>query len=92
MRPRSFDRGNDLQSCYPIGSCPGFNEAAIFRSRKRVGRYRLSNGMGRFNEAAIFRSRKQGATGTWEFIPDRFNEAAIFRSRKRRRLLPPAPI
>ena len=40
MRPRSFDRGNDGEIMLYGPIVPGFNEAAIFRSRKRGSAWR----------------------------------------------------
>ena len=41
MRPRSFDRGNGLEERRVAATCARFNEAAIFRSRKRPRAGRL---------------------------------------------------
>ena len=82
MRPRSFDRGNRLTAALSGASSTSFNEAAIFRSRKRAWSSRSRSISRRFNEAAILRSRKQSTCRRRSILCGCFNEAAIFRSRK----------
>ena len=82
MRPRSFDRGNGGEHSGIAANSTGFNEAAIFRSRKRRGPKTSRPASARFNEAAIFRSRKHPVRRSAQRPESRFNEAAIFRSRK----------
>ena len=60
----------------------GFNEAAIFRSRKPTIWAYHGCSISSFNEAAIFRSRKQRNGLDSSYQRSCFNEAAIFRSRK----------
>ncbi len=58
MRPQSFDRGKHEAAAVADPPQEGFNEAAIFRSRKGADSERGPEVDHCFNEAAIFRSRK----------------------------------
>ena len=60
----------------------GFNEAALFRTRKGLGEYTLDRSPTSFNEAALFRTRKAGQPRRHLTTTLRFNEAALFRTRK----------
>ena len=82
MRPRSFDRGNGRLAFQNRRRSARFNEAAIFRSRKRgVLRVpsRFDSGAG-FNEAAIFRSRKHHVLPTVEQTSDAYHASMRPRS------------
>ena len=84
MRPRSFERGKSPRIKRLVRHSPGFNEAALFRTRKGVrSRAQWQGGSQRFNEAALFRTRKGSLPQPkQQRSPQRFNEAALFRTRK----------
>ncbi len=57
MGPRSIDRGIGCTGWLRIRSLPGFNGAAIYRSRNSSAGGASRYSIGSFNGAAIYRSR-----------------------------------
>ena len=57
MRPRSFERGKQ-EITVLAGKSSGFNEAALFRTRKAAMQPPFRIAAHCFNEAALFRTRK----------------------------------